>query len=240
MKRIDFHSHILPKLDDGAENLAESLKLLKILKKDGVDIVVATPHLYLHRDSLSTFLRRREESVKILTEAMADAEPDSYPEVIIGAEVYLMSGVQSLPLDKLCIEGTDYMMLELPYSPFTTAFMNSLANFLNFCDVKIILAHVERYFDFSEPERVNEILDYGLMSQGNCDSIINSRTRKNTLRLIENGDISLLGTDLHSVRMRPPHFKEAEQIIRKKLLDGVFENMMSTAEKVLNLKEPEN
>jgi len=235
MKRIDFHSHILPDLDDGAETLSESLKLLKMLKKDGVDIVVATPHLYLHRDSLSSFLRRREESAKKLTEA-TKAEPDSYPKVIIGAEVYLMSGVQSLPLEKLCIEGTDYMMLELPYSPFTTTFMNSFANFINFCDVKIILAHVERYFDFSEPERVDEILDYGLMSQGNCDSIINSRTRKSTLKLIENGDISLLGTDLHSVRMRPPHFKEAEQIIRRKLLDGVFENMMSTAEKILNLK----
>ncbi|MCL2018753.1 MAG: histidinol-phosphatase [Oscillospiraceae bacterium] len=231
---IDFHSHILPDLDDGAENVAESLRLLKMLKKDGVDIVVATPHLYPHRDSASSFLKNREESAGILKDAMKDGD---YPKVVLGAEVYFLDGIYNLPLDKLCIGDTDYLLLELPYMNFDDDFMDSFANFMNSCKVKIILAHIERYFDFSEAKRVFEIISYGLPAQGNCDSLLSVRTRRYTLDLIKNGKINLLGTDLHSIRRRPPRFKEAEQVIRKSLSADVFENMMRTAEEVLNSKK---
>ncbi|MDR2532696.1 MAG: hypothetical protein LBC82_07630 [Oscillospiraceae bacterium] len=233
MNRIDFHAHILPGIDDGAASIIESLCLLKMLKEDGVDTVVATPHLYLHRDSVNGFFRKREKSAQILAEAMKDNQGD-YPKIVLGAEVYFTDGLNSLPLKELCIAGTDYLMLELPYNPFSSMFMNSFANFLNYCEVKIILAHVERYFDFNEAERVADILNYGLMAQGNCDSVVSARSRKATLGLIRNGDIKLLGTDLHSIDRRPPRFADAERIIRNKLSDGAFENMMKTAEMILN------
>jgi protein-tyrosine phosphatase len=236
--RIDFHSHILPKMDDGASDVDESLRLLKMLKNDGVDVVVATPHLYLHRGSFSDFLLMREESTWELTRAL-DAERArgfESPKIILGAEVYFTQGLENLPLKKLCIERTDYMMLELPYTAFTTTFLNSFANFLNFCDVKIILAHIERYFDFSEPRMVEQVLGHGLIAQGNCDSVVSARTRKATLNLIKNNNINLLGTDLHDIGRRPPRFKEAERIIRSKLSDETFENMMSNAEKIINNK----
>lgn len=237
MTRIDFHSHILPNLDDGARNVSESLSLLRMLKNDGVDTVVATPHLYLHRESVSSFFKNREESAWELMLAI-EAEKERgvdfpYPKVIVGAEVYFTQGLESLPLRDLCIAGTDYLLLELPYAPFTTAFLRSFVNFINFCDVNIVLAHIERYFDFSEPEMVAQVLGHGLISQVNCDSVISVRTRRVTLKLIESGDIQLLGTDLHCLRMRPPRFAEAENIIRRKLSDETFENMMNTAERIL-------
>ncbi|MCL2697843.1 MAG: hypothetical protein FWE74_07155 [Oscillospiraceae bacterium] len=235
MTRIDFHSHILPNMDDGAANVAESLSMLRMLKNDGVETVVATPHLYLHRESVSSFFDHRRESAWELSEAI-EAEKEKgieYPKIVLGAEVYFTGGLENLPLKELCITGTDYLMLELPYAPFTSTFLNSLANFIYSCDVRIILAHIERYFDFSEAKMVEQVLSHGLTAQGNCDSIISARTRKTTLKLIENGSIKLLGTDLHSIRMRPPRFSEAEQVIRKKLSDETFVSMMETAAAVL-------
>ncbi|MDR2559365.1 MAG: hypothetical protein LBC86_07480 [Oscillospiraceae bacterium] len=239
MTRIDFHSHILPNIDDGAASVAESLGLLRMLKNDGVETVVATPHLYLHRESVSAFFKNRERSARELNQAIKTEETKGveYPKIVLGAEVYFTQGIENLPLKDLCIEGTDYFMLELPYASFTTMFLNLLANFIFSGNVKIILAHIERYFDFSESKMVAQVLNHGLVSQVNCDSVISVRTRKAALKLIESGDIKLLGTDLHSVGHRPPRFAEAEQIIRKKLSDGAFENMMNTAERILNGEE---
>ena len=43
---IDFHTHILPGVDDGSKNLDESLQLLQMEQQQGIDIVVLTPHYY--------------------------------------------------------------------------------------------------------------------------------------------------------------------------------------------------
>ena len=56
---IDFHTHILPGLDDGAKTLDESIQLLKMEEEQGVDTIVLTPHYYHEREDLKSFLQRR-------------------------------------------------------------------------------------------------------------------------------------------------------------------------------------
>jgi protein-tyrosine phosphatase len=231
--RTDFHSHILPRLDDGAANVEESLMLLDVLKEDGVTRVVATPHLYLHRHPADVFLRRREASVNELFDAIGDRSGD-YPEVVIGAEVYYSPALSDMELADFCISGTDYMLLELPYRACSSDFMRELTNFFNSCNVKIILAHVERYFEFYNPDVMDEIMSHGLLMQANCDSVIDLKTRKRVLKLIESGKIHLLGTDLHGLDYRPPEFAEAERIIEKKLSPSMFEKLMKAADMALN------
>lgn len=45
VKLIDIHSHIIPDVDDGARNFAESLMMLEMMVEQGVTDVVATPHV---------------------------------------------------------------------------------------------------------------------------------------------------------------------------------------------------
>ena len=229
--RTDFHSHILPRIDDGAANVEEALNLLKILKQDGVKRVVATPHLYLHRYTAEVFLEKRQAAAQML--ALATVGED-YPEVIVGAEVFFSPALSDMPLEELCIAGTDFMLLELPYSALSSDNLRSLINFLNSCNVKIILAHIERYYEWNKPAVIDEILSYGVLAQGNCDSVTSPKTRKSTLSLIESGRIQLLGTDLHGLEYRPPTFGEAQRIIEKKLSPEVFTKMMKAADMALN------
>ena len=236
--KIDFHSHILPDMDDGPETVDEALKMLRILKKDGVDIVLATPHLYFHRDSVSTFLERREARAKILFEAIEKKNAETgeeFPRIIIGAEVYFTPALINMPLRELCIENTDYMLLELPYSHFTSSFMNSFANFMNVCEVNVILAHIERYYEYIHSDCVDEIVAYGLTAQGNCDSLLSVKSRARALKMIKENKIQLLGTDLHNLRYRPPNFKDAENLISKKLSRETFDNLMRNAKEILNI-----
>ena len=56
---IDFHSHVLPGMDDGAKDTDESLALLRLTKEQGIDGIVATPHFYPDRENPEDFLLRR-------------------------------------------------------------------------------------------------------------------------------------------------------------------------------------
>ena len=55
---IDFHSHILPGVDDGSQSVQESLAMLKMEAEQGIQHVIATPHFYPKHDSPEHFLER--------------------------------------------------------------------------------------------------------------------------------------------------------------------------------------
>ena len=59
---IDFHSHILPGIDDGARNLNSSMSMLEQVREQKVDYMVATPHFYASQDRIETFLQRRRDA----------------------------------------------------------------------------------------------------------------------------------------------------------------------------------
>ena len=78
---IDFHSHILPGIDDGSRNVEESLLLMTEMREQGVSTVIATPHFYADEQPVDTFLRRRTEAYDHL---MARQTPDM-PQIRLGA-----------------------------------------------------------------------------------------------------------------------------------------------------------
>jgi protein-tyrosine phosphatase len=59
----DYHSHILPNIDDGSDSIKTSLKMIKMMKQQGIGIIVATPHFYMHREaSLDSYLVKRQNA----------------------------------------------------------------------------------------------------------------------------------------------------------------------------------
>jgi len=48
---VDFHSHLIPGIDDGAKNLEESIFLIKGLEKLGFSKIIFTPHISLTYDN---------------------------------------------------------------------------------------------------------------------------------------------------------------------------------------------
>ena len=48
---IDFHTHILPGIDDGSRNVEMSLRMLAAQREQQVNEIVATPHFYAQKDS---------------------------------------------------------------------------------------------------------------------------------------------------------------------------------------------
>ncbi len=218
---IDWHSHILPKLDDGSKNLDEALQLLRILSEQGVNTVIATPHFYANDESLERFLERRDESYKSLCEAL----PENSPKLLLGAEVCYYPGISRLDgLEKLCIEGTRLLLLEMPFEHWTEHTIREVRELAAQGAVTIILAHIERYIDMQDSDVFDELQGMGVIMQVNSSFFNRGVTKRKALKLLAKGKIQLIGSDTHNVSLRPPTLEAAYNVIEKKFgKDAVYE-----------------
>ncbi|MCD8010975.1 MAG: hypothetical protein LUF34_09435 [Lachnospiraceae bacterium] len=99
---IDFHSHILPGLDDGSSSIEESIEMLRLSARKGVKTMVATPHFYAQKEAPEHFLERRRQSWARLAPRL----PEEAPEIYLGAEVYYYTRISNTEnLSRLCIGG---------------------------------------------------------------------------------------------------------------------------------------
>jgi protein-tyrosine phosphatase len=141
---FDFHSHVLPGIDDGSKNVEMSLKMLRMLAKQGISHVVATPHFYPQYDTPERFLRRRAESEKILRDAMANES--GLPTLSIGAEVYYFSGMSdSDAIRELTIDKNRCTLIEMPSMPWTEVMYRELEALYVKRGLIPVVAHVDRY-----------------------------------------------------------------------------------------------
>ena len=227
----DFHCHILPGIDDGSPNLQTSRKMLEMEKKDGVGKIVLTPHFYLDQKSLARFLDDRAGAIEQL-QPVAD---ELGIELKFGAEVRYTKSLLDQELDKLCISGTNYMLIEMPFERLTDRFINEFKTFAGsiFPDIQLILAHAERYLLFTSEESVYRIMENDMLVQLNCgDFGAFSRSRKFMFELLDHDLAHLLGTDCHNTSSRPPNMETARKIISKKISPHCFSHLMRNAEKV--------
>ena len=73
-KLIDFHSHVLPGIDDGSKSVEESIVMLRMAAEQGIRHVIATPHFYARNHSPEEFLEKRNTAEAVLREEMAKYE----------------------------------------------------------------------------------------------------------------------------------------------------------------------
>jgi protein-tyrosine phosphatase len=232
--KIDFHSHILPGIDDGAANTEESLKMLNKLYDDGVRAVALTPHFYRNHNNISRFLKKRKISFDKLSEAAARKK--NIPQLLLGCECFYYPSLFEEDVLSLCLEDTNFLMLELPFEKFSDRLLISLQNSINRSGCQIIFAHIERYLEFNSLDVISEFVsDNNILCQMNCDSLANSNifNRKKLFRLFERNMIQLVGTDAHGVQKRPPQFADAERIINKYNPD-LMKKLCRCGEMVLN------
>lgn len=220
---IDFHTHILPGIDDGSKDIDMTEQMLRMEQSMGVSHIYATPHFYAHRISIDSFLERRQRA---LDEARALTEADpGLPRVTAGAEVYYFSGIgRGRQLEALCIEGTDILLLELPFAQWHSDVAKDISELMDRRDLRIVLAHLERYEAFQKDRRVwDRIVDMPLTIQLNCEDFIDAGTflRRNprymvSYDLLAAHDNVIIGSDCHNLEDRKPNLADARAAIEKK------------------------
>lgn len=230
---IDIHTHILPRFDDGAKDSETATAMLENLREQGVDTVVLTPHYYGRKLSPSEFLERRDAAF----ERFRAHIPEEIT-VRLGAELHF-SGLNMPQNEELCplaIEGTKYILVELPFtSEWTGSLLDKLSEFIHDTDYTPIIAHVERYREvLKAPAIAAKLVAMGCLLQVNAQAFLNRKEKKFAFTLLKHGFVHCIGTDAHDMQERSPacytaaknavlaagcetEWKRAEEIMRKVL-----------------------
>lgn len=207
MTLCDMHSHILPGMDDGSRDPAMSVNMLRTAAGQGVEHILATPHYY-PVESVKDFLQRRARAAEALQSAMAAGE--QLPRVYLAAEVAYRPGIgYEEDLRSLCIGRSEFMLLELPFSPWGPEVLRDIRNMTCAKGITPILAHLERYLHIQKKKVLQEVLRQGVLVQLNAEAVLQRKTRSGALRLLKSGAAQLLGSDCHDLTSRPPNLGSA-------------------------------
>ncbi len=221
---IDMHSHILPCCDHGSTSVEMSLRQLTAAKKAGVELIVATPHFYLDQDDIDSFCLRREECFNELQDKVKGTKLDSI-KILKGAEVTLKLGLDELSdLKRLCIEGTNTILIEMPMTTWTEWMFEALYRIMSLHRLRPIIAHIDRY-----PEsEIKKLLKYDIPFQINAVSIASFSSRGRIMKYVKRGYVSALGSDMHLDGKMYTQYKKALKILG----NGLDDIMESSAELV--------
>lgn len=234
MSLIDFHSHILPGIDDGSRDAEMTRAMLEEAARQEVKIMAATPHFYGDSDTVARFLKRRGE-------AMEEARPlaaEAGIRLIAGAEVAYFDGMsRAEELALLTLGRTKLLLLEMPFRQWSERDVTEVKRLLAGGFV-IMLAHLERYLDFQkEKASLKEILSLPLEVQLNAECLTGFWERREPLRLIKSGRARFLGSDCHNTTSRPMNLAAGRAVIKKKLGEETLRQMDQAGMALLGIRE---
>lgn len=199
--KLDFHSHILPGLDDGATDLDNSVALASAMADWGFERITCTPHITNKFRNTPDMIRAAFEQLQeILYVRGVDVElkmsaeyrlvPETWPEVL--EKNWLM------PIEDR------FVLMELPiFNPEDIKDIKPLEEFKKVISLGLtpLLPHPERYFYLSEKELMS-YLEAGVRIQSNYGSLAGlygDRAQQNARSLVDQGLVSYYGTDMHNL-----------------------------------------
>lgn len=233
---VDFHSHLFNKIDDGAKCMADTTNMLRKSYHMGVDGVLFTSHCYpVSAEDVDRFLKKREYQMGYFRyEPRLDDPPFiEMPKFFFrGCEVHLTGDISRIPnIKELCIEDTDYMLLEMPMKMWTDETVENVYK-LTLMGIKPVIAHEERNMHQRQNLR-NALYDLDVLIQINAPSLSMKEYKKDIDRLFAMGMAHVIGTDMHNLTSRPPCMDTARKIIKKRYGAECWDYLHNNATRIL-------
>ncbi|MDQ0160440.1 tyrosine-protein phosphatase [Alkalibacillus salilacus] len=231
---IDIHSHILPGVDDGAQNINDSIEMAKMAVSQGITTIYATPHHLNGR--YETLPQTINEQVHILNQELHKHQIDL--TIKSGQEIRINGEVNEYLTKKSAIalgDNTNYVLIEFPtshvpkYSKYT------------FYDLQRdgylpIVVHPERNAAiFKHPSILYRMIKRGAFSQLTAGSVaghFGKKIQSLCFRLIEANLVHFIASDAHNIDSRGFFMKEAFEVIEKRYGYGLVEQFQENARAV--------
>ena len=195
---IDFHTHIIPNIDDGSRSIEETFNLIKEAKETGFEGIVLTSH-YIE-NYYETDVPERDVWVKAISDNLKNKGIEA--NLYLANEIYMSENMMKLLIDGKAstINNSSYVLFEMPLNAEP---MNLYDVIYSLQENKLVpvLAHPERYsFIQKEPELVYDLIQKGVLMQANYGSILGQYGEKAELivrKFLEKNMIHFLGSDVH-------------------------------------------
>lgn len=198
--KTDMHSHLIPGIDDGAQNMEESIILIKRMMDFGFKKIITTPHI------MADYYRNTPVSINTGLEALQQELTTQNIDIEIqaAAEYYLDETFENkLNKGDLLTLGGRYVLFELSYINYPQNLFEIIDK-IKEKDFIPLLAHPERYpYLTGSIENFERIKDSGCYLQLNALSLTGyygKSTQKVAEELVDNYLIDFLGSDLHKVK----------------------------------------
>lgn len=232
---IDIHSHILFGVDDGPDDLYETLEMLQQASNEGITEIIATSHSFHPQYNVSA-----KQVMEQLTVIQEQVEINNIPlKIHAGQEVRLVENIVTLVEAKeaLTLANSNYILLELPSST-VPKFTKEIVINLQANGIIPIIAHPERNKTIAErPSKLEELVREGAMAQITAGSLaghFGKNIQKLSLDLVKANLVHTYGSDVHNLTTRPYLFDAGLSYLeKKKQLDAVdllLENNMRIIE----------
>ncbi|OGP61090.1 MAG: hypothetical protein A2162_11920 [Deltaproteobacteria bacterium RBG_13_52_11b] len=238
---IDLHSHILHGLDDGARSLEESLRMCEIGYRDGIRIIVATPHTLngVYQNNRSTILakvkelntaleesrfpmdKRQNEMAPRSTSAVYSSNTEIALTILPGADVHLNS--ETLPqLDQGKVttlgDGGKSLLIEFPSQRIPYGAEQILLQLIEKGIIPVI-THPERNMDLLQrPQRYQGMIMMGCLGQVTAGSLTGGfgpEARQFSEQLLKHRLLHVIASDAHSADGRSPVLTSAVEAAGK-------------------------
>jgi protein-tyrosine phosphatase len=194
-RKVDLHCHILPRLDDGAVDLDDSVGMARQAEADGIEIVCATPHI---RSDHPVVIKELADRVAAVNEELE--RHGIGVRVVTGGEV-AEPLLESLSDEDLCDvtlgRGESWILVEPRAGPVSDFLLRAVEH-LGDRGFRAIVAHPERHPSADFRERLEALVDRGALIQVTAALIADGPAAPVMLELAGRGLVHLLGSDAHS------------------------------------------
>lgn len=235
----DIHCHIVPGVDDGATDIEETGKLLRMEYEQGVRTIIATPHFRFRM--FETSAEKVKEQFKLVEKAAAEVASDLH--VYLGCEFHTnMEMISMLRENKvMTMAGSRYVLTEFSHNSEENYIRERLSTLLS-GGYKPIVAHIERYeATRTSMDFVEELVDMGVCMQINADSITGKDgffTKRYCNRVMKQDLLHFVGSDCHNSTNRISRIGEAYRVVTAKFgQDYADELFIRNPERILEKKK---
>ncbi|PSL40692.1 protein-tyrosine phosphatase [Planomicrobium soli] len=231
---IDTHAHILAGLDDGAETMEETKRMLEKAVDEQITGIIATPHA--HHPQFKTDLAALHEQLAATRSWIAEQQLPI--QVYSGQECRLSEKLpeQLKTGQALSLAESRYVLLELPSSGIP-AYTVQIIQLLISSNYVPIIAHAERNQGIiQKPERLERLLRHGALAQVTAGSVAGSfgkAIQKTAMNLIDANLIHVYGSDVHHLTKRPFLFNEGLDYLEKKKRHEVVDIFLENNERIV-------
>jgi protein-tyrosine phosphatase len=217
---IDLHCHLLPGIDDGAQDLEQALELARIAVADGIRVSVLTPHVHAGRyDNDRASIDARVLAFRAELEARAIAlRVFGAGEVRLGPELMELLDAERLPFIGE-LGGDRVLLLEFPHSQIPAG-AATFVRWLIGRKVRPLIAHPERNRDaIAAPARIKPFVDMGCLLQltaGSLTGEFGAGAQAAADYFLRQEWVFAIATDAHDATRRPPRLAVArDALIRR-------------------------
>lgn len=226
----DMHTHILPGLDHGAQDMEMAVSMIQREAEEGIGHIVLTPHYFSGKD--------QKEKIDAQYEKLCEEVKQRNIPVVLykGNEMRgNEQNLQDLEENRVTSLGdTSYVLVEFHTEDSFHHIYHTLQQ-IQLSGYRPIVAHIERYEALRKKESVAKLIQMGAYLQVNAGSFCKKHLQKYLITLAKEDMVHFIGSDSHDLSKRPPGIRCGTEVLKKKLSQRQYEKIcFRNPERILN------